>query len=204
MYSTESEGGTLRRSDRLRSRLSASSASSSGQNRSSNERSRSLPRHYQQSRLLSTSTLDLSSASYDYRQDTLYVTKGVAFICAEPIVQVAQQVLMTMYKYICKSDYDIQVKYWIIWFFFKWRLKTWWFHLGIRRSHLQLAPWYPHPESWSICSVLVSWRGNDIEHAKNSSRTPHIWLQFTGLLWYSGHRKCNQITSLRTFGASSN
>ena len=38
------------------------------------ERSRSLPRHYQQSRL-SSSTLDLSEASYDYRKSVLYVTK---------------------------------------------------------------------------------------------------------------------------------
>ena len=72
MYSTESECGTLKRTDRLRPRTSQA-------NKMTSERSRSLPRHYQQARL-STSTLDLSSATYDYRVDTLYVMKGVALI----------------------------------------------------------------------------------------------------------------------------
>ena len=118
MYSTETEGngggnggasgssqgsGTLRRSDRLlRPR-------SSGSSRTSSERSRSLPRHYQQSRLLSTSTLDLSGANYDYTRDTLYATKAVALVCAEPLVQAATTVLSAMHKYIGKSDFDLKV-----------------------------------------------------------------------------------------------
>ena len=63
MHSTELDSGSTgtakhRRSGELSRPLSSSS---------SNSRSRSLPRHYQQSRMLSTSTLDLSAASYDYR-----------------------------------------------------------------------------------------------------------------------------------------
>lgn len=98
MYSTEAEGGTLKRTDRVRPRSA----------RAPSERSRSLPRHYQQSRL-STSTLDLSSATYDYRKNTLYVTKAIAVLCAEPLVNIAQQILTSMQKYIQKSDFDIQV-----------------------------------------------------------------------------------------------
>lgn len=72
------------------------------------ERSRSLPRHYQQSKL-STSTLDLSSASYDYRKDTLYVTKGISVICSQPLVHVASQILLAMNNYVGRSNFDIQV-----------------------------------------------------------------------------------------------
>ena len=104
MYSTESECGTLKRTDRLRPRT----ATASSGNKMTSERSRSLPRHYQQARL-STSTLDLSSATYDYRVDTLYVMKGVALICTEPLVSLTGQILKGMHKYIGKSDYDIQV-----------------------------------------------------------------------------------------------
>ncbi len=43
MYSTEAEGGTLKRTDRLRPRSAKAS-----QGGASSERSRSLPRHYQQ------------------------------------------------------------------------------------------------------------------------------------------------------------
>ena len=73
------------------------------------ERSRSLPRHYQQSKL-STSTLDLSSATYDYRKDTLYVTKAVAVVLAEKLVRTASKVLLAMHKYISRADFDIQVE----------------------------------------------------------------------------------------------
>jgi hypothetical protein len=72
------------------------------------ERSRSLPRHYQQSRL-SNSTLDLSEASYDYRKSVLYVTKSIAVILSEPLVFAAEKVLTTMQKYVCKNDYDLSV-----------------------------------------------------------------------------------------------
>eukprot|EP00095_Tigriopus_kingsejongensis_P007193 maker-scaffold192_size271026-snap-gene-0.15 protein:Tk07193 transcript:maker-scaffold192_size271026-snap-gene-0.15-mRNA-1 annotation:"denn domain-containing protein 5b" len=98
MYSTEAEGGTLKRTDRMRPRSA----------KAPSERSRSLPRHYQQSRL-STSTLDLSSATYDYRKNTLHVTKAIALMCAEPLVEIAHQILVSMQKYICKSDFNIQV-----------------------------------------------------------------------------------------------
>jgi hypothetical protein len=104
MYSTEAEGGTLKRgADRLRPRSAA-------QAKVTSERSRSLPRHYQQSRLSSASSnLDLSAATYDYRNDTLYATKGVALMVSEPLVHAATKVLMAMHKYIGKSDFDLQV-----------------------------------------------------------------------------------------------
>lgn len=72
------------------------------------ERSRSLPRHYQQSRL-SNSTLDLSEASYDYRKSVLYVTKAIALILNEPLVFAAEKVLTTMQKYVKKNDYDLNI-----------------------------------------------------------------------------------------------
>ena len=73
-----------------------------------NERSRSLPRHYQQSRL-SSSTLDLSEASYDYRKSVLYVTKAIALILNQPLVFAAEKVLTTMQKYVSKNDYDLSI-----------------------------------------------------------------------------------------------
>ena len=77
--------------------------------RVSNERSRSLPRHYTGKYKLSSSTLDLSSAYYDHQKDTLYVTKSVAMVLSEPIVSTAENILMAIHKYINKSDFDIQV-----------------------------------------------------------------------------------------------
>ena len=77
--------------------------------RVSNERSRSLPRHYTGKYKLSSSTLDLSSAYYDYQKDTLYVTKSVAMVLSEPIVSAAESILMAIHKYINKSDFDVQV-----------------------------------------------------------------------------------------------
>ena len=67
-----------------------------------------MPRHYQQSRL-SSSTFDLSEASYDYRKSVLYVTKAIALIINEPLVFAAEKVLLTMQKYVCKNDFDLQV-----------------------------------------------------------------------------------------------
>ena len=104
MYSTDCEGGTLKRADRLRPAQQQHAKITS-------ERSRSLPRHYQQSRLTSASSnLDLSSATYDHRNDTLYATKAVAVILSEPFVHSASQVLAALHKYACKSDYDLQVR----------------------------------------------------------------------------------------------
>ena len=104
MYSTEAEGGTLKRTDHLRPPRSAKVTS---------ERSRSLPRHYQQSRL-SASSLDLSSATYDYRKDSLYVTKAIAFLVEEPLVHVSSDVLLAMQNYICQNDFDVQASTYII------------------------------------------------------------------------------------------
>ena len=77
--------------------------------RVSSERSRSLPRHYTGQYRLSSSTLDLSSAYYDYQKDILYVTKSVAFVLSEPLVSTAKHILLAIHKYINKSDFDIQV-----------------------------------------------------------------------------------------------
>ena len=77
--------------------------------RVSNERSRSLPRHYTGKYKLSSSTLDLSSAYYDHQKDTLYVTKSVAMVLSEPIVSTAENILMAIHKYINRSDFDVQV-----------------------------------------------------------------------------------------------
>ena len=78
--------------------------------RVSSERSRSLPRHYSgQLSRFSNSTLDLSSACYDYQKDILYVTKSVGLVLSEPLVTSAEHVLMAMHKYINKSDFDVQV-----------------------------------------------------------------------------------------------
>ena len=60
--------------------------------------------------MLSSSTVDLSSATYDYRKDTLYATKGVALLCGEPLVNSATQVLLAMHSYIGKSDCDLQAR----------------------------------------------------------------------------------------------
>ena len=105
MYTTEVEvvGGasSIRRT---RNELRPRSAKTS----TTTERSRSLPRHYQQSRL-SSSTLDLSEASYDYRKSVLYVTKAIALILNEPLVFAAEKVLTTMQKYVNKNDYDLNI-----------------------------------------------------------------------------------------------
>ena len=77
--------------------------------RVSNERSRSLPRHSTGQYRLSSSTLDLSSAYYDYQKDILYVTKSIAMVLSEPMVSTAENILLAIYKYINKSDFDIQV-----------------------------------------------------------------------------------------------
>ncbi len=110
MYTTEVEvvGGasSIRRTRNEHSRPRSANKSGSGADR--NERSRSLPRHYQQSRL-SSSTLDLSDASYDFRKSVLYVTKAIALILNEPLVYAAEKVLSTMQKYVCKHDFDINV-----------------------------------------------------------------------------------------------
>ena len=79
--------------------------------RVSNERSRSLPRHYTGQYRLSSSTLDLSSAYYDHQKDILYVTKSVAMVLKEPMVSTAENILLAIHKYINKSDFDIQVLY---------------------------------------------------------------------------------------------
>ncbi|CAB4069969.1 DENND5 [Lepeophtheirus salmonis] len=76
--------------------------------RVTSERSRSLPRHYNQ-RFRSSSTVDLSGAFYDSSKDNLYVTKSLAFISSQPLVSIAQQVLYSIYKYINTVDYDISV-----------------------------------------------------------------------------------------------
>jgi len=98
MYSTEAECGTLKKSDRIR----PSSAT-----RPNNVRSRSLPRHY--STRLSGSSLDLSSAKYDFRKDTLYVTKSISIICSQPFVTTSTQVLNSICKFISRNDYDIHI-----------------------------------------------------------------------------------------------
>ena len=58
---------------------------------------------------LSSSTFDLSEASYDYRKSVLYVTKSIALILNEPLIFAAEKILLTMQKYVCKSDFDLQV-----------------------------------------------------------------------------------------------
>ena len=81
--------------------------------RVSTERSRSLPRHNTGQFRLSSSTLDLSSAYYDYQKDVLYVTKSVALVLSEPLVSSAEHVLMAIYKYINKSDFDVPVRHFL-------------------------------------------------------------------------------------------
>merc|ERR1719312_312517 len=98
MYSTEAECGTIKKSDRIR----PSSAT-----RPNNVRSRSLPRHY--TTRLSGSSLDLSSANYDFRKDTLYVTKSISIICSQPFVNTSTQVLNSICKFISRNDYDIHI-----------------------------------------------------------------------------------------------
>ena len=77
--------------------------------RVSNERSRSLPRHYTGKYRLSSSTLDLSSAFYDHEKDVLFVTKSIALVLSEPLVSTAENILFAIHKYINKSDFDQQV-----------------------------------------------------------------------------------------------
>ena len=101
MYSTDSESGTvgtIKKCDRIR----PSSAT-----RPNSERSRSLPRHY--TTRLSGSSIDLSGAKYDYRKDTLYVTKSISIICSQPFVNTSSQVLQSILKYVSRPDYDLQV-----------------------------------------------------------------------------------------------
>ncbi len=59
--------------------------------------------------MLSSSTVDLSAATYDYRKDTLYATKGVAVVCGEALVHAATAVLTAMHQYVCRTDCDINV-----------------------------------------------------------------------------------------------
>ena len=61
------------------------------------------------SNYLFSSTFDLSEATYDYRKSVLYVTKAIALILNEPLVFAAEKVLLTMQKYVCKNDFDLQV-----------------------------------------------------------------------------------------------
>jgi hypothetical protein len=68
---------------------------------------RSLPRHY--TTRLSGSNLDLSEAKYDYRKDTLYVSKSISIICSQPFVNTSTQVLHSIHKYVSRNDYDIHV-----------------------------------------------------------------------------------------------
>jgi len=101
MYTTDAESGTvgtIKKSGGIRP---------SSVTRPSSERSRSLPRHY--TTRLSGSSLDLSEAKYDFRKDTLYVTKSLSIICSQPYVKTSSQVLHSIYKYICRPDYDLQV-----------------------------------------------------------------------------------------------
>ena len=85
-------------------------------------RSRSLPRHY--TTRLSGSSLDLSGAKYDFRKDTLYVSKSISVICSQPYVRTSSQVslifpgqgdirvlqvLHSIHKYVSRADYDIHV-----------------------------------------------------------------------------------------------
>merc|ERR1719312_1369730 len=98
MYSTEAECGTIKKSDRIRP------SSATGPN---NVRSRSLPRHY--TTRLSGSTLDLSGAKYDFRKDTLYVTKSISIVSSYSFVNTSSQVLLSIQKFISRSDYDIHV-----------------------------------------------------------------------------------------------
>lgn len=106
------------RGDDLNRSIGASSMLSGGTGtrrprsaRVSSERSRSLPRHSTGQYRLSGSTLDLSSAYYDYQKDILYVTKSVALVLSEPLVSTAEHILMAIYKYINKSDFDAQVRH---------------------------------------------------------------------------------------------
>merc|ERR1719391_637572 len=100
MYSTEAECGTIKKSDRVR-------PSSGSASRPNNIRSRSLPRHY--TTRLSGSTLDLSGAKYDFRKDTLYVTKSISIVSSYSFVNTSSQVLLSIQKFISRSDYDIHV-----------------------------------------------------------------------------------------------
>jgi hypothetical protein len=119
MYSTESEvaGAGANRQQRTTER--SLRPRSAGTAKSSSERSRSLPRHYQQVRMTAatsssifSSNVDLSAATYDYRKNSLFVTKAVALICSEAMVSVATQVLESMLNYVKKSSqYDVQVSY---------------------------------------------------------------------------------------------
>jgi len=101
MHTTAAESGTvgtIKKSDMRR----PSSAT-----RPASERSRSLPGHY--TTRLSGSSLDLSEARYDFRKDSLYVTKSISVICSQPFVNTSTQVLHSIHKYINKHDYDIHV-----------------------------------------------------------------------------------------------
>ncbi|XP_023347646.1 DENN domain-containing protein 5B, partial [Eurytemora carolleeae] len=98
MHNTETECGTIKKTERVR-------PSSAG--RQNNARSRSLPRHY--TTRLSGSTLELSTASYDYRNDTLYATKSISLICSLPLQHAASQVLHSIHRFINRTDYDINI-----------------------------------------------------------------------------------------------
>ena len=64
-------------------------------------------RHY--TTRLSGSSIDLSGAKYDFRKDTLYVTKSISLICSQPFVNTSSLVLKSIYKFISRHDYDLQV-----------------------------------------------------------------------------------------------
>ena len=68
----------------------------------------SVYRHYQ-TRRLSGSTLDLSGAKYDFRKDTLYVSKCISIISQHSFVNTSSQILHSILKFISRSDYDIHI-----------------------------------------------------------------------------------------------
>ena len=149
--------------------------------RVASERSRSLPRHYNQ-RFRSSSTVDLSSASYDCNKDTLYVTKSIALICSRPLVYITNQVLNSMYKYINKSDYDLSVLE------------------GFVYNLLYDIP-LPSPghsvRFWSLGEVVT------LSLPKTPDELPLFRLQSTGFLRYPGSGQRHQAINMRFVGAPS-
>ena len=53
--------------------------------------------------------MDLSGAKYDFRKDTLYVTKSISLVSPHSFVNTSSQVLQSIHKFISRPDYDIHV-----------------------------------------------------------------------------------------------
>ena len=53
--------------------------------------------------------LDRTGARYDYRKDSLYVSKSISLVTPHSFVNTSSKVLSSIYKFISRSDYDIHV-----------------------------------------------------------------------------------------------